>query len=81
MCLALPAKVVEIIGGEPLMRQAKVDFGGASRQISLACLPDAQVGDWVLIHAGIAISRLDVDEAEAVLSDLRELSEVDRNEP
>jgi hydrogenase expression/formation protein HypC len=81
MCLALPAKILEVNGNDPLTREAEVDFGGVRRRISLACVPEAQEGDWVMIHAGIAISRLDEDEAQQVLTDLRKLSEADRRRP
>lgn len=75
MCLALPAKVIEVCGDEPLTREARVDFGGARRRVSLACLPEVREGDWVLIHAGIAISRLHEDEALRVIADLHKLAD------
>ncbi len=81
MCLALPAEVVQVRGNEPLTREAQVDFGGVRRRISLACLPEAQVGDWVLVHAGVAISRLDEEAARAIIADLHRLTELDQEEP
>jgi hydrogenase expression/formation protein HypC len=65
--------VVEIDSQDDLLRSARVDFGGVVRQASLACLPEATVGDYVLVHAGFAISRLDEEEARATLLLLAEL--------
>jgi len=62
MCLAVPGRIVEI-ADEGLARAARVSFGGLVKQISLAVLPEARVGDYVMVHAGFAISV--VDEAEA----------------
>jgi hydrogenase expression/formation protein HypC len=67
MCLAIPGRVDDISGGDPDLRWAWVDFAGARRQVSLACVPDARVGDYVLVHAGLAISVIDEDEARRVL--------------
>lgn len=64
MCLAVPGKIVEIIGSEdPLGRLATVDFQGSRVEASLAMTPEARNGDWVLVHAGFALTVL--DEAEA----------------
>jgi hydrogenase expression/formation protein HypC len=65
--------VVEIDSQDELLRSASVDFGGVVRQASLAYLPEAVVGDYVLVHAGFAISRLDEEEAQATLLLLAEL--------
>ncbi|MGC8874481.1 MAG: HypC/HybG/HupF family hydrogenase formation chaperone [Chloroflexia bacterium] len=72
MCLAIPGRVVEI-DDSGFLRMAKVDFGGIVREVCLAYVPEAQVGDYVIVHTGFAISRL--DEAEA-LETLRLLSEI-----
>ena len=64
-----------------MTRMGKVDFGGVLKQASLACVPEAQVGDYVIVHAGFAISRLDEEEAGRVFDYLREmeqLSELDQ---
>ncbi len=58
MCLSVPAKITGIEGDKAL-----VEFGGASRKISIAMLPEAKVGDYVIVHAGYAISKLDEREA------------------
>lgn len=74
MCLAIPGRVVEISGGEGLDRRGLVDYDGVRQAASLAYLPDAKIGDYVLVHVGFAISRLDADEAERILRDIRELT-------
>lgn len=66
MCLGVPARITEVQENE-LMRMAKVDFGGVTREVSLAYVPEAEVGDYVIVHAGFAISRLDEDEAQETL--------------
>jgi hydrogenase expression/formation protein HypC len=70
MCLAIPGKVVDWLDREPPFATASVQFGGISRTVNLACVPEAEIGDYVLVHAGIAISRIDVAEAERVLAAL-----------
>jgi hydrogenase expression/formation protein HypC len=72
MCLAVPGRVVEIVGVD-LSREAKVDFGGVFRRVSLAALPEAELNDYVLIHAGFAIARVDEEEAKKTLVDLENL--------
>jgi hydrogenase expression/formation protein HypC len=73
MCLAVPGQVVELRNLEPPFSSALVDFGGVRREVSTACVPEATVGDYVMVHAGIAISRVDADEAARVLESLRQL--------
>jgi len=63
MCLAVPGKVVEWIERESPFSRAMVEFGGVRRDINMACLPDADLGDYVIVHAGIAISQIDPEEA------------------
>lgn len=72
MCLAIPGKVIEI-GGAGLMRMGRVDFGGIVREVCLAYLPEVQVGDYVIVHTGFAISRLDEAEAQETLRLLAEI--------
>ena len=64
MCLALPARIVSTLDDE----QAWVDLGGARKQISLALVPEAQVGDYVIVHVGHALGLLDEAEAQATLA-------------
>lgn len=73
MCLAVPGKVLEIDPSDPLMRQARVSFGGVVREISLALLPEAEVGSYVLAHAGIAIGSVDEEEAGHIFEALATL--------
>lgn len=76
MCLAVPGKVVEITGEEPLSRVGKIDFGGVLKEASLAFLPEANVGDYVIVHVGFAISRVDEEEATKVFEYLQEMQEL-----
>lgn len=71
MCLGIPAKVVQI--DEP--NQGKVDYLGTKVKTNLTLLEDVKIGDWVIIHAGFAISKLNEKEARETLSLLREIAE------
>lgn len=73
MCLAVPGQVVQWNERRPPFSSAAVDFGGVQREINMACVPQAATGDYVLVHAGIAISQIDAAEAERVLATLSEL--------
>ena len=73
MCLAVPGKIESIAEAGPLMRTAQVDFGGVTREGNLACVPEAALGDYVLVHVGIALSVIDPAEAERVFGYLREI--------
>ncbi len=77
MCLAVPGRVVQWVEREPPFAAAAVEFGGVRRQVSMACVPEAAEGDYVLVHAGIAICRIDAAEAERVLATLAELQLTD----
>ena len=84
MCLAVPGKITTITGDEPLNRVGKIDFGGILKEASLAYVPEAKVGDYVIVHVGFAISRLDEAEANQVFEYLRQmedLSELGPSEP
>ncbi len=75
MCLAVPAKILAITPDQ----LATVDFGGVQRVISVQLLPEARVGDYVLIHTGFAIGVIDETEAQETLSLLREMEEAALN--
>ena len=75
MCLAVPGKITNITGDDPLIRTGKVDFGGILKEVSLAYVPEAQIGDYVIVHVGFAISRVDQEEAQKVFEYLREMDE------
>jgi len=77
MCLAVPGKVLEIVGEDPLLRAAKVSFAGVVKLISLTCTPEAKVGDFVLVHVGVAISTVDPKEAEETFRYLQQMGELD----
>ena len=70
MCLAIPVKVVELGAGDTAM----VDLGGVRKEISLALLTDVQVGDYVILHVGYALSKLDPEEAERTLALFAEIN-------
>ena len=71
MCLAVPGKVVNWLDREPLFARAEVEFAGVRRVCHMSCVPDAEVGEFVIVHAGVAISRVDAEEAQRILNDLR----------
>jgi hydrogenase expression/formation protein HypC len=63
VCLAIPGKILEI-KEEGALRAARVQFGGIVRQVSLDFVPEAMIGDYVMVHVGFALSRVDAEEAE-----------------
>jgi len=73
MCLAIPGKIESISGDEPLTRMGKVNFGGILKEASLAYVPEAKVGDYVIVHVGFALSRLDEAEAHKVFDYLKQM--------
>jgi hydrogenase expression/formation protein HypC len=77
MCLGVPGKIVEIYETNGL-KMGKVDFGGVYREACLAYVPEAQVGDYTLIHVGFAISRLSEEEAQESLALLQEMVNLDQ---
>lgn len=74
MCLGIPGEVVRWIERDPLLAKAEVRFGELQRVCHLACVPEAEVGDFVIVHAGIAISKVNAQEA------LRLFEEIDKLE-
>jgi hydrogenase expression/formation protein HypC len=74
MCLGVPGKVVKIIDESPPgMTMAKISFGGIMKEACLAYVPDAQVGDYVIVHAGFALNVIDEEEAMEVFEMLKEM--------
>jgi len=74
MCLAVPGKIVEILdAGDVAFRRAKVDFGGIRKEVNLAYTPEAEVGKYVLVHVGFAISVIDEVEAQRVFEYLKQM--------
>jgi hydrogenase expression/formation protein HypC len=77
MCLAIPGKVESINGDDPLMRVGRVNFGGIIKEASLAYVPEVNVGDYVIVHVGFALSKVDEEEAQKIFEYLREMDELE----
>ncbi len=75
MCLAIPGKIVST-EGDDIMRTGRVDFGGVIKEVSLAYTPEAEVGDYALVHVGFAISVIDEEEALKVLAHFESLGQL-----
>lgn len=73
MCLAVPGQVLSIEGDDELTRQGRVAFGGIIKLVNLAYVPEAVLGDYVLVHAGFAIATIDAEAARKTLQDLAEM--------
>jgi hydrogenase expression/formation protein HypC len=78
MCLAIPGKLTSIQGDDPMLRTGKVSFGGSLREVSLACVPDAKVGDYLLVHVGLAIQIVDEAQAQEVFTYLAQIEAAGR---
>jgi len=76
MCLAIPGKIESISGDDSMTRMGKVNFGGILKDACLAYVPEAQVGDYVIVHVGFALSRLDEEEAGKVFDYLRQMGDL-----
>jgi hydrogenase expression/formation protein HypC len=74
MCLGIPGKVLSVASGE--LRRARIDFGGIIKDASLAYVPEAEPGDYVIVHAGFGISRIDEAEARSVFEYLEQVEEL-----
>ncbi len=77
MCLAIPGRLESIEGTDPLTATGKVRFGGILKEVSLACVPEAKVGNYVLVHVGMALSVVDEEEAKTVFEYLESMGELD----
>lgn len=75
MCLAVPGKIVSINEADPLFRLGVVDFGGVTREVNLACVPEAGLGDYVIVHVGMALSVMDEETALLTRREMREIVE------
>ncbi len=80
MCLGIPGKIIEVYEKDSL-KMAKVDFGGIAKEACLAYVPEAQVGQYALIHVGFAISLMDDDEAQETLKLLQEMVDLEDEIP
>jgi len=77
MCLAIPGQVLTVdSASEPWNRSGRVRFGTIEKTVNLAYAPDAAVGDYVLVHVGFALQRIDAEEAQRTLEMLREMEEL-----
>lgn len=78
MCLAIPGKIKELFPVEdPVTRSGKVSFGGIIKNVNLSMVPEAEVGDYVLVHVGVAISIVDEEEAKKTMQYLKESGDLD----
>jgi hydrogenase expression/formation protein HypC len=77
MCLAVPGMIKSIAGDDPLFRSGKVNFGGIVKDVNLSYVPEARVGDYVIVHVGFALSVVDEKEAMQVFEYLREMGELE----
>ena len=75
MCLGIPGKLLSIYERDALP-MGKVEFGGIEKEICLACQPDAEVGEYVLVHAGFAISKVDEAEAKEIFTYVQQIGEL-----
>jgi len=76
MCLAIPGRILSMSEGDPILRTGRVDFDGIVKEINLAYVPEAGIGDYVLVHVGFAITVIDQAEAARVLGHLRQIGEL-----
>ncbi len=76
MCLAVPGKVLSVVG-EDLQRSGRVSFGGVVKEVNLAYVPEAKVGDYVIVHVGFALSIVDEAEANQTFEYLRQMEELE----
>lgn len=77
MCLAIPGKIESITGADPVTRMGRINFGGVIKEASLAYVPEVQVGDYVIVHVGFALSKVDEEEAQKVFGYLKQIGELD----
>ena len=83
MCLAVPGNILSIEGDDPVFRRGRVNFGGIVKEVNLCYVAEAKVGDYVLVHVGVALSIVDEEEAKTVfqyLSDMGDLAELNEVE-
>jgi len=75
MCLGIPGEILSVEESAQGLRQARVRFGSVIREVNLNLLPEAQVGEYVIVHAGFGISVIDAEEAQSVFQLLQEMEE------
>ncbi|HED38404.1 MAG TPA: HypC/HybG/HupF family hydrogenase formation chaperone [Ignavibacteria bacterium] len=77
MCLAVPGKIKSIDESNPDLKMAKVSFGGVTKEVCLQWLPDAEIGDYVLVHVGFALSKIDEKDALETINILKEMGDIE----
>ena len=77
MCLAVPGKIISIDESNPELKMAKVNFGGVSKDVCIQWLDDVNIGDYVLVHVGFALNKVDEKDAEETLRILREMGDIE----
>jgi len=80
MCLAVPGKVVSIDESNPELKMAKVNFNGVMKNVCVQWLPDLVIGEYVLVHVGFALNKIDEKEALETIQILKEMGDLDNNE-
>ena len=81
MCLGIPGRVDRWVDSDSEFASAMIDFGGVKREIQMACVPEANVDDYVIVHAGVAICVINQSEADKTLQELKRLGELGEFEP
>ena len=77
MCLAIPGKIISIESKqEDIFRNGKVSFGGIVKEVNLSMVPNIKIGEYVLVHVGVALSKVDEDEAMLTLKYLKQIGEM-----
>lgn len=77
MCLAIPGKIEQLSDDTGIKRHGRVNFGGIMKDVNLAYVPEAAIGDYVIVHAGFALSKVDEAEAQRVFAYLAEMEELE----
>jgi hydrogenase expression/formation protein HypC len=81
MCLGIPGKILSLEPNAVGMTMGKVSFGGVAKEVCLAYVPEAQVGDYVIVHAGFALNTMNEEEANEVFDLLKQMGELDEVGP
>lgn len=76
MCLGVPGKIITIDSSNAMLPMARISFGGVIKETCLAYVPDAQIGEYVIVHAGFALSKLNEDEAQEVFDLLKQMDDL-----
>jgi hydrogenase expression/formation protein HypC len=76
MCLAVPGQILSVEGDGDFSRLGRVSFGGIVKEVNLSCVPEAAVGDYVIVHVGVALSKLDEEEARRVFDYFKQMDEL-----